>query len=169
MAQFVPHLLILSHVSVGESLLCLDHISKNKNFSLLRSGQSHNSQTLQVWSATSKVQLELPAKPQDQCWIENPSENFVKAYFRQNKTTVEKNLLILESETLSALLESAHQLEQKSQYQLMDIERGSGYRKQAIAYLANGSTANYKSYIQQSVSAQLIEQPTPTVLSLFNV
>lgn len=169
MAQLIPHLLILSHTSVAESLLCLNHISKDKTFSLLRTGQSHNAQTLQVWSATAKTQLDLPVKPIDECWIINPSENFVKAYFRQNRVTVEKNLLILESEIFSALLESAHQLEQTSQFQLIDIERGSGYRKQAVAYLANGVISSYKLQIKPPVTAQLIEQPTPAVLSLFNV
>lgn len=168
MAIKCPYLLMMAFDSLGEHYQALNELSADSRFTLLRAGQSHNGQALQLWSCT-EPDIRISVKPQDLCWIEKPADSLIEGYFRQSKVTVQTSLLILESESLGALLQASNEVISKSGFHLIDVDRSSGLRKKAVAYLANGDSSTVKPQIPAGVKATVIEKPSATTLQFFNI
>lgn len=168
MALKCPYLLMMAFESLGDHYQALNELSADSRLTLLRAGQSHNGLTLQLWSCTQS-EINISVKPQELCWIGSPAESLLDGYFRQSKVRVQSSLLILEAESLGALLQASHEVMTKSGFELIDVERSSGLRKKAVAYLANGDTTQLKPQIPSGVKATVIQQPTATTLQYFNI
>jgi hypothetical protein len=103
----------------------------------------------------------------DSVFIKEPPENLLKAIFHQQKVKVTSHLLVIETKTMADLLKTCDQLLKKTQFELIDIQRNTGFGH--TAYLANDPVSDVKQFAPWDASFKVIAHPSAALLKYFNI
>jgi hypothetical protein len=103
----------------------------------------------------------------DSIFIEKPSVNLLKAIFHQQKVKVANHLLVVETKTMADLLKTCDSLLKKTRFELIDIQRNTGFGH--TAYLANDPTSDVKQFIPWDASFKVITHPSAALMNYFNI
>lgn len=129
-------------------------------------GQAHDGQIV-VCGETNSEMSSSPKNSKDFISINNLSPLILKAYFKQNSERMNKNLLIIEHSQLSTIFSVAQTLVSQHGFFPLEISRNALPGGSAHGLLINGDSTDLSSIFDESVSWQIINEPSALLKSYF--
>lgn len=160
------HLLLLTFSHMGLALEAVNSLSAEME--IIEFGQIHGGQIVLIAKVAAPIHRHLSTDTIDGIYLDVYSPDLLRGYFKQLSPKVEKNLLVLETAKLSHLFEVVNTLLSQTDFQLIEISRGTGSQPRAVALLANGKAEQALLPASTDLSVRLIERPTDTLLKMFN-